>query len=136
MHKSFGTYVAQVAELLIGDDKSFKVEKVTCAVDFGIAVNPDIIKAQMEGEIGYGLSATLMSEITLQKGRVVESNFDSYRVIRMRDMPAIDVHIVPSANPPSGVGESATPVIGPAVANALFAATGNINYSMPIASKV
>ena len=136
IHKSFGSYVAQVAELVFDDNGGFKVDKVVCAVDCGVAINPDIIRAQMEGGIGYGLSPALMSEITIDNGAVVESNFDAHKVVRMRDMPAVDVHIIASAEPPTGVGEPGTPVIAPAVANALFAQSGKTRHKLPLGPKV
>ena len=134
LHKSFNTYVAQVAQLEKQPNGRFKIAKVVCAVDCGVAVTPDVIRAQMEGGIGYGLSPTLMSAITLDQGKVVQSNFHDYQVLRMKDMPAIDVHIVPSAEPPTGVGEPGTPVIAPAVANALLTATGKPHETLPIGS--
>jgi isoquinoline 1-oxidoreductase beta subunit len=132
LHKSFNTYVAEVAEISLQAQGRFKVERVTCAVDCGVAVNPDIIRAQMEGSIGFGLAPALMSEITLDEGRVVQSNFNDYRVLRMQHMPDIDIHIVPSAEPPTGVGEPGTPPIAPAVANALSAATGRRFGKLPL----
>lgn len=135
LHESFNTYVAQVAQLRRNANGSFKVEKVVCAVDCGVAVNPDVIAAQMEGGIGYGLSPALMSANTVQQGKVVESNFHDYKVARMQDMPAIDVHIMPSTEPPTGVGEPGTPVIAPAIANALFAATGKHYARLPLEEK-
>ncbi len=132
VHESFHSYVAQVAEIAMHDDGTFSVEKVTCAVDCGIAVNPDVIRAQMEGGIGYGLSPALMSEITLEDGQIVQSNFHDYQVLRINQMPAIDVHIVPSAEAPTGVGEPGTPPIAPAVANALAAATGEWQTTLPL----
>ena len=132
VHESFNSFVAQVAEVSLQGDKGFKVEKVVCAVDCGVAVNPEIIRAQMEGGIGFGLSPTLMSEITLDGGRVVQSNFHDYQVLRINEMPEIEVHIVPSAKPPTGVGEPGTPPIAPAVANALFALTGQTFDRLPL----
>ena len=132
LHESFNSYVAQVAEVTVNDDGSYKVDRVVCAVDCGLAVNPDIIRAQMEGGIGYGLSAVLMSEITLEQGQVQQSNFHDYQVLRIEQMPEIEVHIIPSTEPPTGVGEPATPVIAPAVANALYAATGQRLYKLPL----
>jgi len=124
VHESFGTVVAQVAEVTVSGDQ-IKVDRVVCAVDCGIAVTPDVVKAQMQSAIGYGLSAALMGKITLTDGHVDQSNFHQYLVLRLADMPhAIEVHIVPSTNPPSGVGEPGTPPIAPAVANAVRAATG------------
>jgi isoquinoline 1-oxidoreductase subunit beta len=125
VHKSFGTYVAQVAEVSLRPDGGIKVERVVCAVDCGIAVNPDIIRAQIEGGVGYGLGAVLKGEITLDEtGRVVQGNFDGYQVLTIDEMPSVEVHIVPSTESPTGVGEPGVPPIGPAVANAVFAATG------------
>ena len=132
VHKSFGTYVAEIAEVIRRDDGAFKVEKVWCAVDCGITVNPDNVKAQMEGGIGYGLGAILYDEITLSDGHVDQLNFDSYWPIRMEDMPEIDVAIIASDAPPTGVGEPSTPPIGPAVANAIRAATGEVVSVLPL----
>ena len=132
VHESFNTYVAQVAEVTAAEDGSFTVDRVVCAVDCGVAVNPDVIRAQMEGGIGFGLSPALFSEITLEEGRVKQSNFHDYLVLRMDRMPKVEVHIVESTNPPTGVGEPGTPVIAPAVANALHAATGRRVYRLPI----
>jgi isoquinoline 1-oxidoreductase beta subunit len=105
---------------------------VVCAVDCGIAVNPDVIRAQMEGGIGYGLSAALYGAITIKNGEVEQSNFHDYPVLRITEMPRIDVFIVPSSEKPTGVGEPATPVIAPAVANALAAATGKRLRNLPL----
>jgi isoquinoline 1-oxidoreductase subunit beta len=118
LHKSFETYVAQIAEVSRGADGLPRVEKVWCAVDCGVAVNPDNIKAQMEGGIGFGLGAVLFDEITLDAGRVVQANFDQYRMIRIHEMPKVEVVVVRSAEKPTGVGEPGVPPIGPAVANA------------------
>ncbi|WP_271274179.1 xanthine dehydrogenase family protein molybdopterin-binding subunit [Aliamphritea hakodatensis] len=132
VHESFNSYVAEVAEVSVAEDGSFRVEKITCAVDCGLAINPDIIEAQMQGGIGYGLSAALMSEITLEDGQVKQSNFHDYQVLRMDQMPEIEVHIVPSAEPPTGVGEPGTPPVAPAVANALSAVTGEVYTRLPL----
>ncbi len=132
VHKSFSTYVAQVVEISQQDDGAIKVEKVWCAVDCGIAVNPDNIASQMEGGIGYGLGAILRNEITLTEGAIDQGNFDSYEPLRIEDMPDIEVHIVPSAEPPTGVGEPGTPPIGPAVANAIFAMSGKMPTKLPL----
>ena len=131
VHESFGTVVAQVAEVTVKGDK-LTVDRVVCAVDCGIAVTPDVIKAQMQSAIGYGLSAALSGKITLTDGHVDQSNFNQYTVLRLPDMPrTIEVYIVPSANPPSGVGEPGTPPIGPAVANAVRNATGIRLHTLP-----
>jgi isoquinoline 1-oxidoreductase beta subunit len=124
VHESFGSVVAQVAEVTVsGND--IRVDRVVCAVDCGIAVTPDVVVAQMQSGIGYGLSAALWGEITLTGGRVDQSNFDGYRVMRINEMPkVVEVHIAPSTSSPSGVGEPGTPPIAPAVANAVRMATG------------
>jgi len=132
LQESFGTVVAQVAEVRLVDGV-ITVDRVTCAVDCGTAVNPDVIRAQMEGGIGFGLGAALRNQITLTDGRVDQRNFDGYQPLRFTDMPKrIDVHIVPSSNPPTGVGEPGVPPIAPAVANALFALTGKPVRRLPL----
>jgi len=131
VHESFNTFVAQVAEVTVRDGQ-LKVDRVVCAVDCGVAVNPAVIRAQMESGIAYGLTAALYGAITLKDGVVEQSNFDGYAPLRMNEMPRVEVHIVPSEEKPSGVGEPATPVIAPAVANAIFAATGKRVRSLPI----
>jgi isoquinoline 1-oxidoreductase subunit beta len=124
VHESFGSVVAQVAEVTVSGDQ-ITVNRVVCAVDCGIAVTPDVVKAQMQSGIGYGLSAALYGKITLSDGHVDQTNFHQYRVLRINEMPrVVEVYIVPSANAPSGVGEPGTPPIAPAVANAVRAATG------------
>jgi isoquinoline 1-oxidoreductase subunit beta len=129
--EAFKTFVAQVAEVSVDESGAIKVERVVCAVDCGVAINPDIIRAQMEGGIGFGLGAALYGAITLKDGHVVQSNFNSYRVLRMNEMPQVEVHIVPSAEDPTGVGEPGVAPIGPAVANAIFAATGKRLHVIP-----
>jgi isoquinoline 1-oxidoreductase subunit beta len=124
VHESFDSFVAQVAEVTVGADGRVKVDRVVCAVDCGIAINPDIIAAQMEGGIGFGLSAALYGAITLKDGSVEQSNFHDYEVLRIDMMPKVEVHIVPSKEKPTGVGEPGVPPIAPAVANAIAAATG------------
>jgi isoquinoline 1-oxidoreductase subunit beta len=133
VHESFNTFVAQVAEVTVKSDGSFSVDRVVCAVDCGIAVNPDIIRAQMEGGIGFGLSAALHGAITLKDGIVEQTNFHQYPPLRINEMPAVEVHIVPSTENPTGVGEPGTPVIAPAVANAIAAATGKRLRILPLA---
>jgi isoquinoline 1-oxidoreductase subunit beta len=120
--ESFKTYVAQIAEVTLYQSGQPKVDRVVCAVDCGIAVNPDI-RAQMEGGIGFGLGAVMKSQLTIEGGAVQEGNFDGYDVLRLNEMPQIEVHIVPSSERPTGVGEPGVPPIGPAVANAIYAAT-------------
>jgi isoquinoline 1-oxidoreductase beta subunit len=131
VHKSFDSYVAQVAEVSIEDD-AVRVHRVVCAVDCGIVVNPDTVVAQMESAIAFGLSAALHSELTFKDGRIQQSNFHDYQVLRFNEMPAVEVHIVPSAEPPTGVGEPGVPPIAPAVANALYALTGKPVRKLPI----
>jgi isoquinoline 1-oxidoreductase beta subunit len=122
--EAFKTFVAQVAEVSVDDAGQVKVDRVVCAVDCGTPINPDVIAAQMEGGVGFGLSAALYGAVTLKEGRVEQSNFNSYRVLRMNEMPKVEVHIVPSSEAPTGVGEPGVAPVGPAVANAIFAATG------------
>ena len=131
LHRSFGTIVAQVAEISI-ENNEIKVHKVTCAVDCGIAVNPNIIAQQVESAINFGLSAALYGEITFKDGAVEQHNFDGYQVVRMAQSPQIDTIIIKSAEPPEGMGEPATPPIAPAVANAVFALTGKMLRSLPL----
>jgi isoquinoline 1-oxidoreductase subunit beta len=132
VHESFGTVVAQVAEVTVDKDSKFKVDRVVCAVECGLAVKPDVIRAQMEGGIGFGLSAALYGKITLKDGVVEQSNFHDYPLLRINEMPVVEVHIVPSTSKPSGVGEPGVPVIAPAVANALAAATGKRLRTLPL----
>ena len=129
-HTSFQSYCAQVVEVSI-EDGDMKLHRVTCAIDCGIAVNPDIVKSQMESGIIYGLTAALYGEVTLDKGEVQETNFDTYEMVRMDVSPKIDVHIVSSTEAPTGVGEPGTPPIAPALANAWFAASGTRLREMP-----
>jgi len=135
VHESFKTYVAQVAEVSMKPDGSFRVDRVVCAVDCGIPINPDVIRAQMEGGIGFGLAAALDGAITLKDGHVEQSNFHDYTVLRMNEMPKIEVHIVPSQENPTGVGEPGVPLIAPALCNALFALTGKRIRTLPIRSQ-
>ena len=131
VHESFSSFVAQVVEIELDDRGLPSVKRVVCAIDCGIPINPDIIRAQMEGGIGYGLGAALHSEIRLESGRVKESNFNDYRSLRIHEMPEVEVHIVPSSESPTGVGEPGVPPIAPAVANAYFALTGRRVHSLP-----
>jgi len=130
VHESFGTVVAQVAEVTLKDGAP-KVGRVVCAIDCGVAIARDQIAAQMEGGICYGLSAALYGAITLKDGVPEQTNFDGYRVLRMNEAPTVETYIVPSANPPSGAGEPGTPLIAPAVANALLVLTGKPTTSLP-----
>lgn len=134
--KSFNSYVAQVAEVSIAENGDLNVDRVVCAVDCGLAINPDVVRAQMEGGIGFGLSAVLHQSLTLEDGVVQQSNFHDYRMLRISEMPQIDVHIMPSQAPPTGVGEPGVPVIGPALANAIFQATGKRIRKLPIGDQL
>jgi len=130
--EGYDTYMAQVAEISVNKDNTIKVHHVWVAADLGRMVNPDTVEAQIQSSIAFGLSSTLGSEITLEKGRIQQTNFHDYPVLRMNDMPRIDVTLVPSTEKPGGIGEPATALIGPAVANALFAATGKRVRKMPL----
>lgn len=131
VHESFGSFVAQVAEVSMQAGR-IRVHRVVCAIDCGIAVNPEGIEAQMESGIAFGLSAVLHSELHLDKGRVRETNFHDYRVLRLNEMPVVEVHIVPSTEKPGGVGEPGVPPIAPAVANAVFALSGQRLRELPL----
>jgi len=135
VHESFNTFVAQVAEISRKKDGSLKLERVVCAVDCGVAVNPNIIAMQMESGIGYGLSAALTGAITLKDGKVEQSNFHDYPVLRINQMPRVEVHIVSSKEKPTGVGEPATPVIAPALANAILALNGKPVRALPLSAQ-
>lgn len=134
VHKSFNSFVAEVADVSVNSDGNISIDKITCAVDCGIAVNPDVVRAQMEGGIGYGLGAIMRNEITLTDGVVDQKNFPQYKPLRITDMPDIAVHIVPSTEAPTGVGEPGTPPSGPALANAIYAATGKRITKLPLES--
>jgi isoquinoline 1-oxidoreductase beta subunit len=131
LHESFDTIVAMVAEVTV-DRGRIKVERIVAAVDCGIAVNPDVIRAQIEGGIGFALGAVLRNKITLLNGVVEQSNFHDYEPLRMSEMPQVEVHIVESDVEPTGIGEPGVPPVAPAVANAVFAATGKRLYSLPL----
>ena len=131
VHESFGSWVAQVAEVSV-DSGRIRVHRVVCAIDCGIAVNPAGIEAQMESGIAFGLGAALHSRIDLREGRPLQSNFNDYEVLRLPEMPRVEVHIVPSTERPGGVGEPGVPPIAPAVANALFALTEQRLRELPL----
>jgi len=133
LHESFGTVVGEVAEIAMDEKGGFKVERVVCAVDCGTAINPDQIRAQMEGGIGFGLGSVLHEELTLTNGQVDQTNYDSYLPLRIEEMPKVETYIVPSDATPSGVGEPGVPPIGPAVANALASANGKRVRILPFA---
>jgi isoquinoline 1-oxidoreductase subunit beta len=126
------TFLSQVAEVSVASDGTVRVHRVVCAVDCGIVVNPDTVVAQMQGSIVYGLTAALYGEITIDRGRVAQSNFSDYRMLGLAEMPEIEVHLVPSEAAPGGVGEAGLPPIAPAVCNAVFAGTGKRIRRLPI----
>ena len=130
--ETIGSFIAQVAEVSVAADGKVRVHRVVCAVDCGWIINPDTIKAQIEGGTIYGLTAALYGEITIRNGQVVQKNFNDYAMLRMNEAPEIEVHIVPSTEPPGGIGEASVPVIAPAVTNAIFAATGKRIRRLPI----
>lgn len=136
MMECYGSFVSQVAEVSIEEKGHVRVHRVVCAVDCGRYVNPSIIEAQMESAIAFGLTAALFGAITLRDGRVEQSNFNDYRVLRMDRMPAVEVHIVESRENPGGIGEPGTPPIAPAVANAVFSATGKRIRRLPLEGAV
>jgi len=131
VHESFGSYVAMVAQVSVADGR-VKAERIVAAVDVGVAVNPDVIRAQVEGAVGFALSSVLRNRITLKDGQVQEANFDAYEPTRISEMPKVEVHIVPSTVAPTGIGEPGVPVLAPALANAVFAATGQRLRSLPL----
>jgi isoquinoline 1-oxidoreductase beta subunit len=133
-HFSFDSYVAQVVEASVNKDGAVRVHRVVCAVDCGQVVNPRIVESQIEGGIIFGLTAALKTEITLDKGRVQQTNFHNYPMLRIHECPVIEVHIVPSKEDPTGVGEPGVPPVAPALTNAIFAATGKRIRSLPIRS--
>ena len=129
---AFGSYLSQVAEVEVATDGMIRVHRVVCAVDCGIAVNPDTIAAQIEGGSIFGLTAALHGAITLKNGRVQQSNFHDYRPMRIDEVPLVETHLVKSAEAPGGIGEAATAAVAPAVANAIFAVTGKRIRTLPI----
>ena len=132
----FGTYMAQVAEVEVSQDGEVRVRRVVCAVDCGIAINPDTVQAQIQGAVMFGVTAALHGEITLKNGRVEQTNFDTYQMLRIDEAPSVEVHIIPSMEAPGGMGEPGTSAIVPAIANAVFAATGKRLRKMPVDTSV
>ncbi len=132
LHQSFGSVVAQVAEVSLAPDKSIRVHRVWCVIDCGLAVNPNLIRQQMESAVVFGLSAALYGGVKIVQGQVQQSNFHDQPVLRMPQCPVVETKIVPSTEPPEGVGESGTPPLAPAVANAIFALTGQRLRSLPL----
>ena len=124
--------MAHVAEVEVAKNGTVRVRRVVCAVDCGTAVNPDTVRAQIQSGIIFGITAALHGKITLKNGRVEQTNFDTYQVLRMDEAPAIEVHIVQSSEPPGGMGEAGTSAIMPAITNAIFAATGKRLRKLPV----
>jgi len=134
MYSGWDTYVVQVAELSVSESGEVRVHRIVCAVDCGTVVNPDIVKAQIEGGVIFGIGGALWGEVTLKKGRVEQSNFHDVRMLRMNETPPIEVHLVRNLEPPGGIGEPGTAVTAPALANAIFAATGKRIRKLPLVS--
>ncbi len=132
LHQSFGSVVAQVAEVSVAADKSIRVHRVVCVIDCGLAVNPNLIQQQMESAVVFGLSAALYGDITVKAGQVQQTNYHDFQVLRLNECPVIETDIVKSTAHPEGVGEPGTPPIAPAVANALFALTGQRLRALPL----
>jgi isoquinoline 1-oxidoreductase beta subunit len=128
----FATYLAQVAEVEVSKDGAVRVRRVVCAVDCGTAVNPDTVQAQIQSAVIFGITAALYGQVTLKDGRVEQTNFDTYQMLRMNEAPTIEVYIIESSEPPGGMGEAGTSAIVPAVTNAIFAATGKRLRKLPV----
>ena len=135
VHESFGSWSAQVAQVTVSKNHEISIDKIVASVDCGTVINPDGVKAQMEGSIVYGLTSTLKGEITIEKGAVAQSNFHEFELLQMHEMPKVEIYIVPSLEPPGGAGEPGLPPVAPAVANAIFNATGKSIRKLPITSK-
>jgi isoquinoline 1-oxidoreductase beta subunit len=132
VQNAFATYMAQVAEVEVARDGAVRVRRVVCAVDCGTVVNPDTVRAQIQSAVMFGVTAALYGEITLKDGRVEQTNFDTYEILRMNEAPSVEVHIVQNFEPPGGIGEAGTSAIVPAVSNAIFAATGKRLRKLPV----
>ncbi|MEI6398623.1 MAG: molybdopterin cofactor-binding domain-containing protein, partial [Pseudomonadota bacterium] len=131
-HACFGSFCAEAVEVSVSESGEIKIHRVVAAIDCGPIVNPDGVRAQLEGAIVFGLSAALKGEITIENGQVKQSNFHDYAVLRMNEAPKIEVHIIESTQPVTGVGEPGLPPIAPALANAIFAATGKRLRKLPL----
>jgi len=132
LYSDWGTYLAQVAEVEVNASGDVRVHRIVCAVDCGRIVNPDIVRAQIESGVVYGISGALWGEVTLKNGRVEQSNFHNYRVLRMNETPPIEVHLVRNSEAPGGIGEPGTAATAPALGNAIFAATGKRIRKLPL----
>lgn len=129
---AFASYMAQVAEVEVAKDGAVRVRRVVCALDCGMFVNPDTVRAQVQSALMFGITAALYGEVTLKNGRVEQGNFDSYQILRINEAPVVEVHVVQNSEAPGGLGEAGTSAIVPAVANAIFAATGKRLRKMPV----
>jgi isoquinoline 1-oxidoreductase beta subunit len=136
LQPSFGSFIATVVECEVDNTGEVQLRRVTSAVDTGIAIHPDIVVAQLQGGLIFGLSAALYGEITLDKGRVQQSNFHDYQVLRINQVPRIDIHLIESSETPGGIGETGTTAVIPALRNAIYAATGVALRRMPIDRKL
>jgi isoquinoline 1-oxidoreductase subunit beta len=132
VHYSFRTSVAHVAEVTVGSGGEVKADRVVCAIDCGLPINPDVIRAQVEGGVAFALSSILHERVTVNAGTIEQSNFNDYRLLRINEMPRVEVHIVESKEPPTGIGEPVVPPVGPALSNAIFAATGQRMRTLPL----
>jgi len=136
LHAFGETYIAQVAEVSVSKSGDVRVHRVVCAVDCGTIVNPDTVRAQMEGGIVFGITAVLFGEITIKDGRVEQRNFNDYRMLRINEAPVVEVHLVKSTEAPGGIGEPGTSTVMPAVTNAIFAATGRRVRKLPVGEQL
>jgi isoquinoline 1-oxidoreductase beta subunit len=132
----WNTFLAQVAEVEVSKTGEVRVHRIVCALDCGTVINPDTVRAQIEGGVVFGISGALWGEITLKNGRVEQSNFNDYRVLRLNETPTIEVHLIPSTEAPGGMGEPGTAVTAPALANAIFAATGKRLRKLPLQAQL
>jgi len=136
LYCSWGSFLAQVAEVSVSKKGEVRVHRIVCAVDCGVVVNPDTVKAQIEGGIVFGIGGTLWGEVTVKNGRVQQSNFHDFRVMRINETPKIEVHLVRNLEAPGGIGEPGTSVTGAALANAVFAATGKRIRKLPLENQL
>jgi len=136
LFSAWGSYLAEVAEVEVSQAGELRVHRIVCAVDCGTVINPDTVQAQIQGGVNFGVSAALWGEVTLKNGRVEQSNFHNYRVLRMNEAPTIEVHLVRNLEAPGGVGEPGTSVTAPALANAVFAATGKRIRKLPLQAQL